>query len=195
VKARKVKGLDPSGNLAENALRIVEVRLAEVCDLAGAALDPSAVEARHDMRIAAKRLRYALETTGPAFGRAASDGARTARALQDVLGEIHDCDVMLPRVRAHAARLREDDAEALRREAGGRARDLEPASARSAPNLDRYRGIEALLSYLEARRRVLFDRFSREWERLERRGFADALVASLRTGLPVPGGPTDAGAP
>ena len=61
------------------------------------ALDPGAAEAQHDMRIAAKRLRYVLEIVGPCFGPEAKAARRAARELQNVLGEIHDCDVLLPR--------------------------------------------------------------------------------------------------
>ena len=103
MKARKVKGLEPGGPLAENAERIVAVRLSELRSFSPKVLDPAEVEALHDMRIAAKRLRYVLELTKPALGPSAMGGARTAKKLQDLLGEIHDCDVMLPRVREHEA--------------------------------------------------------------------------------------------
>ena len=49
------------------------------------------------MRIAAKRLRYLLEIAGSCFGPEAKAARDAAKALQGVLGEIHDCDVMLPR--------------------------------------------------------------------------------------------------
>jgi len=101
VKARKVKGLDHDGTLAENAQRIVAVRLKELRSFSPQVLDPAEVEALHDMRIAAKRLRYVLELTKPAIGPSARGGARTAKKLQDRLGQIHDCDEMLPRVRRH----------------------------------------------------------------------------------------------
>jgi CHAD domain-containing protein len=97
VKARAVKGLDPAAPLRPNAARIVRTRLDEMRHLAEAALDPADSTAQHDMRIAAKRLRYVLEITGPCFGPEADNGRRAARELQDALGEIHDCDVMLPR--------------------------------------------------------------------------------------------------
>jgi CHAD domain-containing protein len=98
MKARKVRGLDPSEPLRPNAARIVATRLDELRALAAEALEPGAETAQHDMRIAAKRLRYVLEITGVCFGPQAEAARRLAKELQSVLGEIHDCDVMLPKV-------------------------------------------------------------------------------------------------
>jgi CHAD domain-containing protein len=98
VKARSVRGLDPAGPLRPNAARIVAVRLAELHDLAEPALAPEASEAQHDLRIAAKRLRYLLEIFAPCLGGEADAARRTAKELQSVLGDLHDCDLMLPRV-------------------------------------------------------------------------------------------------
>jgi CHAD domain-containing protein len=97
MRPREVEGLDPAAPLRPNAARIVRTRLDELLSLAPAALEPSAATAQHDMRIAAKRLRYVLEVTGPCFGQEAKAARDAARRLQGVLGEIHDCDVMLPR--------------------------------------------------------------------------------------------------
>jgi len=179
MRARKVKGLDPDGPFAQNARRIVEVRLEELTSLGSQALRPDAVEELHDTRIAAKRLRYVLELAGPALGRPAVNGAIVARGLQDLLGEIHDCDEMLPRVREHADELRDEDVEALRFYAGRDPEDLEPDAGSHAPNLDRHRGLETLATYLAARRGILFERFEREWRALERRDFAGALLGAL----------------
>jgi CHAD domain-containing protein len=98
VKAQKVEGLDPVAPLRPNAARIVRTRLDELRSFAPAALEPSAAATQHDMRIAAKRLRYVLEVVGPCFGPEAQAARDAAKRLQGVLGEIHDCDVMLPRV-------------------------------------------------------------------------------------------------
>ena len=182
MKARKVKGLEPDGALADNARRIVSVRLAELTSFAGAARDPAQVEALHDMRIAAKRLRYVLELMTPVLGPEAQRGAKKARRLQDLLGEIHDCDVFVPRVERHIERLRAEDAAALREGAGARADDLEPSAAKAAPNRRLYRGLEALNAYLRARRDVLYARFVRDWSRLEHDGFAERLLAGVETG-------------
>jgi CHAD domain-containing protein len=97
MKARAVEGLDPGKPLLGNAEKIVRVRLDELRACAESALEPGAAEAQHDMRIAAKRLRYVLEVVGPCFGQEAKVARRAAKELQGVLGEIHDCDVLLPR--------------------------------------------------------------------------------------------------
>jgi len=96
MKAREVEGLEPGEPLRPNAARIVNTRLGELRALIEPALDPGAAEAQHDLRIAAKRLRYVLEITGLCFGEEATAARRAARQLQGILGEIHDCDVMLP---------------------------------------------------------------------------------------------------
>lgn len=179
MKARRVKGLDPDGTLLDNVRRIVEVRARELRSFSPAVLDPGNVEALHDMRIAAKRLRYVLELTAPVLGGGAQRGAKQARKLQDLLGEIHDCDVSVPRVERHIARLRLEDAAALRAAAGAAASDLEPGAARETPHRLRYRGLETLVAYLRARREVLYARFLREWETLEREDFAGTLGAAL----------------
>jgi CHAD domain len=178
VKARKVKGLDPQRSLGENAARIVIVRLRELRGFAPKALHPGASRAQHDMRIAAKRLRYALETTGFCFGKPAQAAARRARDLQDLLGELHDCDVMLPRIESHLAELRSADAQQVRDKADD-APDLDPRLAARARHRTAYRGLEVLAVYLEARRKLLFDRFRVFWERQEQTGTWERLERAV----------------
>lgn len=190
MKARTVKGLDPDGAFADDARRIVKVRVDELYALAPKALDVNRPRRLHDLRIAAKRLRYVLEIARPALGRGATDGVRTAKALQSLLGDIHDCDEMLRRIHEHAGRLRAADVEHLRRRAGRNARDLKPELARGAPGADRYRGLETLTAHLAARRQVLFARFEREWIRLEARDFRGTLLAAIEP--PSPQAPQDA---
>lgn len=168
MKAAPVKKLDPSRPLGENAARMIQVRLEEMMSLAPRALGGK-TKAQHDMRIAAKRLRYVLEVTGFAFGRPADAARRRARDLQDILGEIHDCDVMLPRVRRHLKGLQQADARAVRAKAG-RTPDLAPRLAAQAPHRTSYRGLDVLAVYLEARREVLSDRFAAFWRRQEQTG-------------------------
>jgi CHAD domain-containing protein len=133
MKARKVKGLDCAGTLQDNAVRIISVRAQEVLDFAAEAQDPAHVEALHDLRIAAKRLRYLLELTGPPAP------VKQLKRLQDLLGEIHDCDVQLPPLRALAR-------EAPEREA---------------------RGLRTLAIHFATHRAELYERFHQGWPALE----------------------------
>lgn len=133
MRARKVKGLDPAMPFAEATQRIAAVRAQEVLDLAARAQDPARVKALHDLRIAAKRLRYLLELTGP------RDVAKLLRRLQDQLGELHDCDVQLPEIRALAREADERDA----------------------------RGLRAVAIHLARSRAECFERFLQDWPTVE----------------------------
>jgi len=174
LKARRVKKLDPAATLAENAARMVLVRLDEMRSFAPKAIDGRKVKAQHDMRIATKRLRYVLEATEFCFGRSGETARRRARDLQDVLGELHDCDVMLPRVREHLADLRSQDSRTIHARAG-EAPDLDPRLVSLASHRTAYRGLESLAVYYEARRALLFDRFREQWRRQEEMGTWDRL--------------------
>jgi hypothetical protein len=185
MKAKRVKKLDPAASLAENAARIVLVRLGELRSFAPRALEPGLAKAQHDMRIAAKRLRYVLETTEMCFGKPGRLARRRARDLQGVLGDLHDCDVMLPRVERHVAALREADAEAIRASAP-EGPDLDPALAAKAPNRTAYRGLEVLVAFLTARRRSLHDRFRRMWQAQERNATWDDLERAAKRVLREP---------
>ena len=110
------------------------MRAQEVLDFGAGAQDPSQVEALHDLRIAAKRLRYLLELTrlGPCAP------VKPLKRLQDLLGEIHDCDVQLPPVRALGAEApdaRRRAADARHPTSATRRAELSSASPRRWPEL------------------------------------------------------------
>jgi CHAD domain-containing protein len=160
VKARKVKGIEPDGPVADNLARIVAVRLDELFAFMPRAADPAEITALHDLRIAAKRLRYALELDAPSFGAYAATAAKKAKKLQDLIGEIHDCDVTIPRVEALLAGLGDDDAAKVP-------------------------GLAALATHLRTRRARLFDRFLKDWRDLERKGFRTRLEFALTERSPA----------
>ena len=170
MKARRVKGLDPEAPLGDNAERIVRVRLDELCSFMPKAADPDEVVALHDMRIAAKRLRYVLEITHPCFGAYASTAVKLVKDLQDLLGEIHDCDVQLPEVAAFLEELIAADAAAA---------GASPSDLAKTPHRRTYAGLVALQVHLRARRRALFEQFLELWREYERKGFAARLAFAV----------------
>ena len=189
MKARDVKGLDPVGPLADNVERIARTRLDELFAFAPAVLDPKNVRELHDMRIAAKRLRYVLEPTQHLFGPYVGTAVRRTKELQDLLGELHDCDDMLPRVTRIMATEHAAEAAELRARAAPDARDLDPATVRDAPRADAWRGLHAFAAWLDARRSVLHDAFLRQWTDLGRAGFRARLEYALAERAPEPPAP------
>jgi CHAD domain-containing protein len=167
VKARKVK-LDSDAPLGEGLLAILSVRLDELYSF-----DAGDPDALHDLRIAAKRVRYILEAAEPVFGEPAKRGVKTMKQLQDLLGEIHDCDELLPLVARHMEKLRSEDAAAA-------------GVGEPLPNRRKYRGLEAVRAHTIADRERVYARFARKWAKLERDGFRARLELELeRAGVPA----------
>ncbi len=194
MKAKKVKGLDPDGPLGDQLERIVRVRTAELFAFMPRASDPAEVAHLHDMRIAAKRLRYILELSEESFGPYAAAASKRVKELQDLLGEMHDCDVTLPRVLELAGRARSEDVRAALARAGEAAKDLEPRLASGGPNAQAHRGLAALATYYQARRELLFERFLAFWDTLQREGFRARLEFAAAERPSAPSHDDDAGA-
>ncbi|MHB8492052.1 MAG: CHAD domain-containing protein, partial [Solirubrobacteraceae bacterium] len=163
--------------LRENAAAVVRSRVDELCSFGPAAMAGD-TRALHDMRIAAKRLRYVLELTGVCFGPYAARAARNARELQDMLGAIHDCDVLAARIEHDARELAASDAQALALAAqtAGEGSAV-PRATRAQRHA--YAALAALLVDLQARRAVLLVALTRRWRALERTGFQRRLLAAL----------------
>ncbi len=92
MKGREIP-LDDVRTPKEAMRRIVSVRFAEVLAQA-AALEDAKPEPLHDLRIACKRLRYTLELFGNAL-RECNPAERALVGLQQLLGDAHDCDILL----------------------------------------------------------------------------------------------------
>lgn len=169
----------PLEAIPESAIDLVATRLARLRASVPAALEPYAIKDQHRMRVSAERLRYALELTAEGLGTQAHTARRAARGLQDILGEIRDCDITLPEVREQIRLFEDEDiATILDRSRGNR--DLDPILVQGSPNRASYRSLELLVVHLLARRRMMFERFKRLWLEQSRQGVWVALETSLK---------------
>ncbi len=190
AKPRRVSGVDPDRRLRPNARRILAVRIDEVYQYDGAVADPANVTELHDMRIACKRLRYLLEIFSVAFTEDLDPIIDQVKELQDILGDIHDCDVQVPLLQRHLAWLQEREAAGARELVGSRAAgagevDAEAEIARFAEALsssgrgDERPGVHALIARRRQERDALYARFLDEWRRLKRERFRARMERAL----------------
>ena len=96
-KGSKARGRDPK-RLADAQLRAARraVRLREAIENAAGLYLPDRL---HEVRIAVKKLRYALEVSRELSGSRAMARIRTLKEAQDLLGRMHDHEVLIARVR------------------------------------------------------------------------------------------------
>jgi CHAD domain-containing protein len=79
----------------EAAGRMVAANLEEMHGLAPRLYKPFKRNGLHKLRIAAKRLRYSLELAALCRGPEAKKIAKEISRMQDLLGELHDCDLWI----------------------------------------------------------------------------------------------------
>ncbi len=130
--------------------------------------DSSRIEKHHEMRIAAKRLRYTLEAYAGLYEDRLKQDIKVIKHLQELLGDIHDCDVwtgLLPRF-------------------------LEEEEERSAAYFGNHGlfelmkpGINTLREDRGNSRTALFDDLARYWEEVKEGGFWDRF--SEKISLPL----------
>lgn len=96
TKAWSVQNLHCEADVAREGAKILRVRLDETVANHGNIEGESDSAALHNLRISAKRLRYSLETFAFCFPYADAKAlADEVKALQDLLGRIHDLDVLV----------------------------------------------------------------------------------------------------
>ena len=107
-------------SVRDEGSRTIENCLDEFLKLSDAFYRPSATKRLHRLRIAGKHLRYAIELFEPQFGDTIKPFADGMKKMQSHLGEIHDCDVWIERMRLTAQRKgKNTDADKLKHSAAG----------------------------------------------------------------------------
>ena len=160
-KARPIPAAVPGAPLRVNTSLPLMVRLEELVAYDRTVHDPANVEEIHEMRIAVKRLRYTLEIFTSVIEDA--DGfLKTLKSFQDLLGAIHDADVLAPLLEAGMTDKHAAD-------------EMGPV-------------IRALHEHARTERTRLYDEFIRAWNAALDAGFSIRLWdTALAASAPSPG--------
>lgn len=95
VKPQKIVGPNPKHSFRQNARVILPQRVEEVYSWEQYIKKPEYREELHNMRISVKRLRYTMEFFAVNYDIKFTDFLDIIIDLQDILGDIHDNDVIL----------------------------------------------------------------------------------------------------
>lgn len=82
-----------SGDLYLRADEAIRLRLEELWMYEPFVRRPDCVDELHQMRIAAKHVRYTLEVFAPLYDNGLKKPIKVVKEIQELLGEVHDCDV------------------------------------------------------------------------------------------------------
>ena len=161
AKAWKVKGIKPKKSYRRNAKIILPVKVAEVYSHAEAIHNPENTKVLHNMRISVKRLRYSMEFFDINYGENFIALLKVIEGLQDLLGDIHDCDVI--------DRFLSKYLQTLKGQEGAETDAL---------------GINLLCSRYLERRKAKYEEFLVEWAEFEKNDFKAQLLDVIKDRRP-----------
>ena len=177
AKAHKISGVKPLSSYRENARIILPQKVEEVYTWEPFIRDAARRKELHNMRISIKRLRYTMEHFRVVYefpkeyskGGVAADDKRFAEFLavivdlQEILGDIHDGDVVL-QVLADYTHQSASDAVASR-----------------SLSATRKGGIDRLIDQTRDARKADYEKFLEKWEQLSAVDFKRKLLSFLVT--------------
>lgn len=180
--ARKAHG--PGHSLSAEGRKQCLARLADLYDFAPYVHDEARSEELHEMRKAAKHLRYGMEIFRVCLGPTVKERIADVKEIQDSIGQIHDCDVLMTTAHDHGVALATGRFEELAAVATSRRGDQERLStlqAALAPpeTSDPLLGLLALLGRKMEERHARYTTFIRWWDEQGGAGLQGKLYACL----------------
>ncbi len=181
AKAKPVPYIDPEASTFVHAAVAIATRLDELIAFEPVLADASLVVELHEMRIAAKRLRYTMDLFLTAYKEYSRYGKEYAgvvteiKLLQEHLGEIHDADVLTPRL---TTQLR----EIVSAKQGKRDKKA-PEVGVHLVDLDACQGLLTMCIEARSKRDERFERLKSDWKRICDSGLFDGLRRLLRNAV------------
>jgi CHAD domain-containing protein len=126
--------------------------------------NPDAIAEHHAIRIAAKKLRYTMEVYGPLYRRGLKKPLSRVKKIQEILGDLHDCDVWIDTVMIMLVK------ERLSSEATTGSKNV---------RVSKVTGYKHFLAEREKERKILYQRFVRFWDSLWRLRLWEELRKNL----------------
>jgi CHAD domain-containing protein len=192
ARAKPIKGLDCQAATGENARIIARIRLEEMYGWSQYVDNPYHVRELHNMRIATKRLRYTLEVFEDVLPAACRAIVKELTCIQDELGTLHDCDVMIALLRlclgSQDSGTAYEKALVDTKKSHSQKGFILPAELVAdllepdvAPSADERFGLEQMLLKQHQWREKQYKAFHQHWYRLLERDFRSEILGILDT--------------
>lgn len=153
AKPQKIIGLNPKHSFRQNARIVLPQRIEEVYSWEQYIKNPECREELHNMRISVKRLRYTMEFFLVNYDNRFSEMLEVVTDLQDILGDIHDNDVILDIL----------------------------AEYKNNSQSDALRGVNTLITRTQNNRIFDYDAFLNKWKQLSATNFKQKLLEIIAT--------------
>ena len=164
IRAKSTRRKPSPYGIAPVAAYRIAGRLVKLLAYEGWVHNPDAIAEHHAIRIAAKKLRYTMEVYGPLYRRGLKKSLSRVKKIQEILGDLHDCDVWIDTVMVMLVK------ERLTSQATSGRHDMRVSK------VTRYKHF---LAEREKERKILYQRFVRFWDSLGRSRFWDELRKNL----------------
>ena len=122
----------------------------------------------HEIRILAKWLRYTMEAFAPLYKSRLNSAIETIKAFQDVLGEMHDCDVWIEYISKSLDSAKPQSDSKVKKKAD--------------PALGEH-WLLNFLTYIKEERKTIYSQFVQLWNENKKKGFFEDLRKTTNTGF------------
>jgi len=178
AKRWRIKTVEPQKSIVANARTIISARLQHLYSCDEWAQSLQNINELHQMRICAKRLRYSMELFEFCFNRRLKKHIKLVKRIQQLLGIIHDCEVMIAFLRNWLPPSTNSKAISER---------VPPARAKqSAQERKGWQLEQAILELLDNRsatKAAAYSEFLALWNRMKKGGFKESLLKDLAEAL------------